>query len=268
MRSRASRVTAFQSGRIWYAPATGAREVRGLTLTKYLAIGADSSWIGLPTGYYGSTSYGGRQAFQKAALQYYVSRKTVYIRVPFTTTVTTPTAAQLPYTYRSGCPVAPSGLRMVRLPFRNWALDDQYGTIVVRASVVSKVAAAFQAAHDNGWGWAFRRVVPVDAYKGSDQASMRADNTSAFNCRKVTGNPYRLSQHSYGNAIDINTFENPYVTATKVYPEGSDTYLNRNNYRKGMLRRGEPGQSVRRYGWPWGARWSYPDYQHFSENGA
>ena len=47
---------------------------------------------------------------------------------------------------------------------------------------------------------------------------MAAGNTSAFNCREVTGNPYRLSQHSYGNAIDINTFENPYVTSSKVYP--------------------------------------------------
>ena len=44
---------------------------------------------------------------------------------------------------------------------------------------------------------------------GSDLAAMRADNTSAFNCRTVTGNPYRLSQHSYGNAIDINTVRNP-----------------------------------------------------------
>ena len=43
----------------------------------------------------------------------------------------------------------------------------------------------------------------------SDLAAMRADNTSAFNCRPVTGNPYRVSQHSYGNAIDINTVREP-----------------------------------------------------------
>ena len=25
--------------------------------------------------------------------------------------------------------------------------------------------------------------------------------------------------------------------------------------------------TMQRVGWPWGARWSHPDYQHFSANG-
>ena len=54
---------------------------------------------------------------------------------------------------------------------------------------------------------------------------MRADNTSAFNCRPVTGNPYRVSQHSYGNAIDINTVRNPYVVGSRVFPGFARTYL-------------------------------------------
>ncbi len=52
----------------------------------------------------------------------------------------------------------------------------------------------------------------------SDVAAMKADNTSAFNCRPVTGNPYRVSQHSYGNAIDINTVRNPYVVGPTRLP--------------------------------------------------
>jgi D-alanyl-D-alanine carboxypeptidase/LGFP repeat len=261
------RVTNFQHGRVWYSSATGARDVRGVLLTKYLAIGAETSRVGLPTGFRTTTAFGVRQSFQNGSLQYSKSRKRAFARLRFKTTVTTPTAGTLPYTYRSGCPVKPSGLRVVKVPFRNFFEDDAYGTIVVRSSVVSDVVAVFKAAHAKAW--ALHRVAPVDVYRGSDPASMRADNTSAFNCRKVTGNPYRLSQHSYGNAIDINPFENPYVTATKVYPDGSSRYLNRGVHRRGMIRRGDPVESTfRRLGWPWGARWRYPDYQHFSENGA
>ncbi|WP_020574228.1 M15 family metallopeptidase [Actinopolymorpha alba] len=261
------RVTNFQHGRIWYSVSTGAWEALGPILHKYLTIGAESSWIGLPTSAAKPGPNGTWQRFQNATIQYYPAKRAAYVRVPWSTAMTVPTASDLPYTYRSGCPVKPANLRMIRLPFRNFSLDDQYGTIVVRSSVVPEVTAVFKSAQANNW--AIRRIVPVDKYKGSDEASMRADNTSAFNCRKVTGNPYRLSQHSYGNAVDINTFENPYVTATKVYPEGSETYLNRNNKRKGMILRGDPVESVfRGFGWPWGARWRYPDYQHFSENGA
>jgi hypothetical protein len=261
------RVTNFQGGRVWYSPRTGAREVLGATLAKYLAIGAEASWIGVPSSYHRATSYGDWQGFQHASIQYFKSKRKAYVRLGWSKTVRKAWRSDVRYSYRSGCPLGPSQLRVVRMPFRNWALDDQYGTVIVRARVVNDIAAVFKSAHARTW--AIRRVQPVDAYKGSDPASMRADNTSAFNCRKVTGNPYRLSRHSYGDAIDINPFENPYVTARKVYPEGSRTYLKRTNYRKGMLRRGDAVESVmRRLGWPWGGRWRYPDYQHFSENGA
>ena len=86
-----------------------------------------------------------------------------------------------------------------------------------------------------------RSMKPTDAYYAhgrrtptqSDIAAMNADNTSAFNCRPVTGNPYRVSQHSYGNAIDINTVRNPYVAGSRVYPSLARTYLNRSNVRTG-----------------------------------
>jgi hypothetical protein len=105
-------------------------------------------------------------------------------------------------------------------------------------------------------------------WHGSDVQAMEHDATNAFNCRNVTGNPYRLSQHSYGNAIDINSFENPYVTGSSVYPSGARTYLNRSWVRKGMIvASGVVARTFGSLGWPWGARWSHPDYQHFSSNG-
>jgi hypothetical protein len=261
------RVTRFQSGRIYAGDKVGGvREVVGAINSRYTAIGAEGSWIGLPTTLAKKTSYGLSQSFAHAQIHYYSNTRTAQVRLAFSTSVRTPKAADVPYTYRSGCPVGPSSLRMITLTFRNYSGDDARGTIVVRSSVVSSITSVFSSAHHVGWP--FRRVTPVDTYKGNDVRSMEADNTSAFNCRKVTGNPYRLSQHSYGNAIDINTFENPYVANGTVYPKGSDTYLNRKNHRKGMILSG--GTVASRFaamGWPWGARWNEPDYQHFSSNG-
>jgi hypothetical protein len=176
------------------------------------------------------------------------------------------TATDLRYSYRSGCPVGPSGLRRVLVYHWDFGGKLARGEIIVRASAADDISRVFSTAY--AARFPIRKMLRVDTYRASDQRSMAADNTSAFNCRKVTGNPYRLSQHSYGNAIDINTFENPYVTASRVYPPGSGRFLDRSPYRKGMiLSSGSVARAFRAEGWPWGARWSNPDYQHFSSNG-
>ena len=113
-----------------------------------------------------------------------------------------------------------------------------------------------------------RKMRLVDVYKGNDVTSMAADNTSAFNCRKVTGNPYRLSQHSYGHAIDINTVENPYVTSSRVYPCRSPHLPQPPYVRKGMiLSGGVIARACQRRAGRGVARSSNPDYQHFSADG-
>lgn len=176
------------------------------------------------------------------------------------------TAADLPDTYRSGCPVAPASLRLLRVSHLGWYGYWARGAIVVARWAVTDVSGVLDAAAHAGFP--IRTMAPVERYGGDDVRSMAADNTSAFNCRKVTGNPYRWSQHSWGDAVDVNTAENPYVTASRVYPAGSASYLDRSRYRKGMVMSTGPVQRSFAYrGWPWGARWSYPDYQHFSRNG-
>jgi len=148
----------------------------------------------------------------------------------------TVTASLLRYTYRPGCPVPPSKLR--RIVLNQWGFGGQpyRGELIVRSSVVSDITRVF--AKSFAAKFPVRKMRRVDHYKGSDERAMADDNTSAFNCRHVTGNPTRLSQHSYGVAIDVNPFENPYVTSSRVYPPGSRGYLKRSPYRKGMILRG------------------------------
>jgi D-alanyl-D-alanine carboxypeptidase len=113
-----------------------------------------------------------------------------------------------------------------------------------------------------------RRMLGVEVYRGSDDRSMRADNTSAFNCRFV-GGTRRWSEHAYGRAIDLNPVENPYVHGGLVEPPAGRAYLDRTSGRAGMAT--HSSVVVRAFdsvGWHWGGRWrSSKDYQHFSTSG-
>ena len=169
----------------------------------------------------------------------------------------------LRFSYRAGCPVGPSELRTVSVS--HWGFDGKphVGRIVVTKRVAASVVSVFRTL----WQAKFpiRRLQPVSAYRGSDDASMAADNTSGFNCRFVGGTS-RWSMHAYGEAIDINPVENPYVRGSTVSPPAGRRYLDRSRSRPGMAVR--DGVLVRAFaaaGWKWGA--SFGDYQHFSTTG-
>jgi len=177
------------------------------------------------------------------------------------------TAARLGSSYRAGCPVGPAALRLLRVS--HWGFDNRphVGEIVVSAAVAQPIVSVFAALYRDRFP--VRRLQTVDAFGSDDRASMAADNTSGFNCRTVAGSsPPRWSAHAYGEAIDINTIENPYVSGSYVSPPAGAAYLDRSNRRPGMA---GPGTAVNAafasIGWYWGGRWASPDYQHFSKNG-
>ncbi|WP_238163380.1 M15 family metallopeptidase [Kribbella capetownensis] len=196
------------------------------------------------------------------AMEYSASVKIV-VKAHMNPKIYTVTAASLPNTYRAGCPVGPSSLRLLQLNY--WGFDHTVhrGELIVRDAAVQKMITAWTATF--AAKFPIRQMRRVDRFGGSDIKSMAADNTSAFNCRRVTGNPYALSPHSYGWAIDINTVENPYLAANNVwYPSNGSAYRNRSVSRPGMLfATSTPTKSLIGQGYFWGARWSKPDYQHF-----
>jgi hypothetical protein len=186
----------------------------------------------------------------------------------FTHSVAPVTRAQLGASYRPGCPVGPAQLRLVRL--RYWGFDRRAhnGSLVVNRTAVPAVVTVFARLY--GERFPIRRMEPVAAFHGSDPASMAADNTSAFNCRyAVAPGPHRWSVHAFGDAIDVNTVENPYVEGATVQPRAGRAYLDRSRIRPGMA---VPGGALvdafAAVGWQWGGRWTgSPDYQHFSSTG-
>ena len=151
-----------------------------------------------------------------------------------------------------------------------WGFDGRAhtGALVVHRRVADDVVAVFRRLYEARFP--IRRMRPVSAYRGSDDASMAADNTSGFNCRRAVGSTTGAwSNHAYGLAIDVNPVENPYVLGGRALPPAGRAYVDRRHVRPGMAVAG--GVLVRAFaarGWGWGGRWAgSPDYQHFSTTG-
>ena len=176
-------------------------------------------------------------------------------------------SADVAASWRPGCPVGPSSLR--RLSMSHWGFDGRrhLGELVVHRDAVSAMLLVFRRLYDARYP--VHRMHRVDYYDGSDDRSMAADNTSGFNCRRVTGSTTVWSAHSYGRAVDINPVENPYVKGTTVLPPNGRPYTDRRLTVPGVLHAGDAVVGAfAAVGWPWGGAWtSLKDYQHFSASG-
>jgi hypothetical protein len=176
--------------------------------------------------------------------------------------------AMTPKVWRSGCPVPLSDLRRVTLTYVGFDGRAHQGALIVNRTVAAPVTRAFGDLY--AARFPIRRMVPIEAYGGSDFGSIEADNTSAFNCRSATGSSH-WSEHAYGRAIDIDPIENPYVDNGATSHPASRPYVDRARVRNrpGVITDGGAvTRAFARIGWGWGGRWSGPrDYQHVSASG-
>jgi hypothetical protein len=187
---------------------------------------------------------------------------------PFRAAIERVTAAQLPHSWHPGCPVGPAELRRVRLRYVGFDGRAHTGQLIVNRRVSGDVVRVFGELYRARFP--IRKMRPIDVYGGSDSRSTADDNTSSFNCRyAVAPGAKHWSMHAYGEAIDVNTVENPYIQSGRVTPVNAAAYADRSRVRPGMAVEG--GALVRafsRVGWGWGGRWrGSPDFQHFSTNG-
>ncbi|HEX4815989.1 MAG TPA: M15 family metallopeptidase [Nonomuraea sp.] len=186
---------------------------------------------------------------------------------PFRAKVSAVPRDRLPYSWRPGCPVHYRDLRLVTLSYWGWDDRPHTGELVVRETVSDDIVTVFRKLY--AWRWPIRQMKLVDAYKADDFASIEVDNTSAFNCRRATGSS-NWSNHAYGEAIDINPRENPYVTASgDTAHKNAEEFTKRPMKGKGVI---NPGDRVvkafAQVGWEWGGSWSgTKDFQHFSKGG-
>ncbi len=150
-------------------------------------------------------------------------------------------------------------LALVTVPYLSFEGKAGEGHVIVHRELADEVRDIFKELFE--MRFPIRQIVPVSAYDWDDAASMAANNTSAFNYRFISGTN-RLSNHSYGRAIDINPVQNPYVSRDgAVQPLGAS------------YDREEPGTVTaevadifRSRGWEWGGDWEQiKDWQHFEK---
>jgi poly-gamma-glutamate synthesis protein (capsule biosynthesis protein) len=167
--------------------------------------------------------------------------------------------------WRPGCPVPLEDLRYVTVTYVDFEGRAQTGELVVHADVAEGVVGVFAALFEARYP--VRQMRLIDDFDADDTASLYADNTSAFNCRAVTGGT-TWSEHAYGRALDINPVENPYVLGDHVGPRTGRQYVSR-PAEPGVIH--DDDVVVRAFadaGWQWGGYWDSPiDYQHFSTSG-
>ena len=168
--------------------------------------------------------------------------------------------------WHPGCPVSLDRLRLLRISY--WGFDHavHQGELIVNSSAATSLTRAFRLLF--AARFPIRQIRVVDAYDGDDERSMIADNTSAFNCRRVPGMT-AWSQHAYGLAVDINPFENPEVQNGTVDPPAAVAWTDRTRSSPAMIVHGDAASlAFSAIGWTWGGDWtSLKDYQHFSASG-
>ncbi len=161
------------------------------------------------------------------------------------------------------CP-PPASLAVICM--NHWGFDGSIhrGAMVVARALTDEIIAAFTdifAAH-----FPIAQIMPIDSFAGDDNASMTANNSSAFNFRVIDGTN-RLSNHALGQAIDINPVQNPWLRGGRVLPKAGSSYLDRSDVRPGMIvRPGPVTDAFDKIGWDWGGDWDeYKDYHHFAK---
>ncbi len=164
-------------------------------------------------------------------------------------------------------PVSITSLRSVFVSYIDFEENIKHdGEIIVLAPIAQATVAVFRELLKRKFP--IHSVRPIDEYQANDDISVMKNNTSAYCFRPIEGTN-TLSVHSYGVAIDINPYMNPYIAPPRN-PGGmveiadyKMDFLQRFPAQKGMV---EPIVDVfKKYGFGvWGGHWKWPlDYHHF-----
>ena len=170
--------------------------------------------------------------------------------------------------FKEDCTTRREDLRYLRVLHYNKVGEVLQGELICHKDIADDLLAIFRELYQAKYP--IERMVLIDKYDADDEASMRANNTSAFNFRKASG-MRTLSKHSIGMAIDINPLYNPLVKhregRTKVYPSTAVPYIDRTQDFPYKIVKGDLCYRLfKKYGFSWGGDWkSSKDYQHFEK---
>jgi hypothetical protein len=175
--------------------------------------------------------------------------------------------------WHGGCPVPLAGLRL--LTVRAWGFDGRpyRGQLVVNAHFAPKLATVFRRLY--ALRFPIRDLTLEANYGTRSQRARHPDASGSFECRQAVPSPCTggtgtgtWSMHAYGEAVDLNPRENPYVGCGMSRDRTALSYMDRSRVRRGMVTPAVVA-AFASIGWGWGGSWSgsTKDYMHFSATG-
>ena len=173
--------------------------------------------------------------------------------------------------WHRGCPVWPSQLRVLSFRYHGFDQGTNIGQIVVNAKFAYPLATVFAKLYRMRFpirDAAFSSAYGPHAWKSGDvTASFECRNAGASPCSK-SSTTHQWSMHAFGEAIDLDPRENPYVGCGMTRDKTAISYMKRSWHRPGMVIPAVQ-QAFASIGWGWGGSWfgSTKDYMHFSANG-
>lgn len=171
--------------------------------------------------------------------------------------------------YPAACPVRRQDLRHLKLLHVDLEGHVRHGEMVCNKAIANDVLEIFEQLYEHRYPIASVRL--IDDFGASDEASMRANNSSSF-CYRVVRGSKKLSAHAKGMAVDINTLYNPCVRRSRsgkltVQPSVAAKYADRRGSFPYKIERGDlVWKLFTSRGFKWGGAWkSVKDYQHFEK---
>jgi hypothetical protein len=175
--------------------------------------------------------------------------------------------------WHPGCPVPLSNLRLLTVSYHDFDGATQTGQLVTNRDAAGPLARVFRQLY--ALHFPIRHMSIADMYGPVKERPADEDVTGSFECRQAAPSPCvggsgtgSWSEHAFGEAVDVNPLENPYVGCGQSRDPRSRPYFNRARHRPGMVTAAVVG-AFRSIGWGWGGSWegSTKDYMHFSSSG-
>ncbi len=170
------------------------------------------------------------------------------------------------------CTVKREDLRYLRVLHYDYDGQVREGELVCNKAIANDLLDIFKELFRQKYE--IKKMVLIDEYHASDEASMKDNNTSAFCFRAVSGSK-TLSKHARGLAVDINPLDNPCVTYNadggikKIEPNTTEARTNapRSPKKTHTITRDDLCYRLFvQHGFSWGGAWkSKKDYQHFQK---
>jgi D-alanyl-D-alanine carboxypeptidase-like protein len=175
--------------------------------------------------------------------------------------------------WHPGCPVPLSDLRLLSMSYRGFDGNAYTGQLVVNRSAAAPLALVFRQLY--ALRFPIRHMSIAEVYGPAHARPADGDVSGSFECRQAVPSPCvggsgtgTWSEHAFGEAVDLNPVENPYVGCGQTRDPASRPFFNRSKHRPGMVTAAVV-RAFRSIGWGWGGSWSgsTKDYMHFSASG-